>query len=412
MTRRGGRRANGEGTIYQRQDGRWEGAGYVLTTSGHHARKRVYGRTREEAHTKLTALIGASHQGVPVSATAQTVGAYLTYWLEEVARAKVRASTFRSYETYVRLYLVPGLGKKRLDRLTAKDVRIWLNRLPTTCQCCAQGQDRARPEDKRRCCAIGSCCARYPSTRTVQYLHALLRAALQHAVREDLLPRNVARQVQVAAGERHEIQPLTLVEAQDLLAAAAKERLHALYVVALGLGLRRGEALGLRWQDVDLDLGVLRVRQTVQRAGGRLVFSPPKTPRSRRTIPLAPPLVEALRAHRRRQDAERMDAGERWREHGLIFTTGLGTPIEPRNLNRSFGLLCDAAGVRRIRLHDLRHSCATFLLAQGVDLRTIMEILGHSAIAVTSNIYAHVTLDSQREALSRIDGIFGERPQE
>jgi integrase len=407
MSRGPTRRANGEGTIYQRKDGRWEGAAYVLTTAGRRVRKRVYGATREQAHAKITALIGDSQRGIAVAATAQNVGDYLGYWLQEVARPKVRASTFRSYETYVRIYLIPGLGTKRLDRLTARDIRTWLNSVRTTCQCCAQDHDRARPEAKRRCCAVGDCCAKFPSARTIAYLHALIRAALAHAVREDLLPRNVARQVQVPAGERPEIDPLTVEEAKKLLAAARADRLHAIYAVALGVGLRRGEALGLRWEDVDLDPGVLRVRQTVQRAGGKLVFVPPKTQRSRRAIPLLPQLVSALTEHRDRQDRERAAAGQRWQEHGLVFTTTIGTPIEPRNLNRSFTALCDSAGIRRIRLHDLRHTCATLLLAQGVDLRMIMEILGHSAIAVTGNLYTHVKLDTQRSALDKLTGLFG-----
>ena len=408
MSRRTSRRANGEGTIYQRKDGRWEGAAYVLTTTGRRARKRVYGRTREEVHAELTAMIGGSHRGLPVSATSQSVADYLTFWLEEVARAKVRPSTFRSYETFVRLYLIPGLGKKKLGRLSATDIRVWLNRTRSTCQCCAQGQDAARPPEQRKCCAIGQCCGRLISARTAQYLHGILRAALQHAVREDLLPRNVARQVQVSAGDRPEIEPLDVDDAKKLLTAAHDDRLFALYAVALGIGLRRGEALGVRWEDIDLDVGLLRVRQTVQRVAGGLAFVPPKTQRSRRTVPLAGPLVTALREHKVRQDVERRVAGSRWREHGLVFTTGLGTPIEPRNLNRSFAALCESAGVRRIRLHDLRHTCATLLLAQGVDLRTIMEILGHSAIAVTGNLYTHVRVETQRTALDRLDGLFSE----
>jgi len=394
--------------VYRRKDGRWEGAGFVLTTAGTTKRLRVYGRTREEAHSKLTEALARHRRGVPIVATTHTVGGYLTEWLETVARRRVRPSTYRSYETYVRLYLIPGLGKKRLDRLSARDIRLFLDQVRDVCPCCAQGQDAAR--DKPRCCARGKCCGKRVSARTVQYLHAILRAALQHAVREDALVRNVARQVQVSAGHRPEIEPWTVAESQKFLSVARQDRLYALYAVAVGVGLRRGEALGLRWIDLDLEAGVLRVRQTVQRAGSRPEFGEPKTPRSRRTIALPAQLVDALEEHRRQQAAERASAGERWTEYGLVFTTSVGTPVEPRNLSRAFVALCKRAGVRRVRLHDLRHTCATLLLAQGVPARVVMDLLGHSAIAVTMNTYSHVVLDMQRDGLAKIAAIYDPLP--
>jgi integrase len=290
-----------------------------------------------------------------------------------VARPKLRPATFRSYELSVRLYIVPGLGKKKVDKLQPRDIRTWLNQVRNTCQCCAQGKDAKRlkdhsdPAKRQRCCAIGKCCHDHPSPLSVQYLHAILRSAFEHGVREEGFVQNVVKKVRVSAGERKEIEPLSVDEAKRLLKTAREDRLYALYAVALGIGLRRGEALGLRWEDVDLDEGVLKVLRTLQRTKDGLEFLPPKTMRSRRTIALPKTLVTALKEHKSRQEAEEDAAAGRWTDSGLVFTTGIGTPIEPRNLNRHFNALCDKAGVRRVRLHDLRHTCATLLLA-GVSM--------------------------------------------
>lgn len=199
------------------------------------------------------------------------------------------------------------------------------------------------------------------------------------------------------------VQPLDIAEAQQLLKAARGDRLYALWAVAIGVGLRRGEALALRWRDLDLDAGVLRVEQAVQRVEGKLQFAPPKTARSRRTVPLPDVCTAALRAHRLAQQRERLALGPAWQDFELVFTTGLGTPIEPRNINRSFDAPCRRAGVRRLRLHDLRHTCASLLLAQGVPARVVMETLGHSQIAVTMNLYTHVLPTVQREAAERMN---------
>lgn len=190
-SRRSRSRANGDGTIYQRKDGRWEAAGYVLAPGNTRKRVRVYGASRKEARGKLTEKIAASNLGLPIAASDSTVSAYLTYWLNGIAVHQVRENTHARYAACVRLHLIPGLGAKKLARLTARDVRSFLDGLRTTCQCCAQERDSAR----RRCCAIGQCCGRTLSPLTVTYVHSVLKSALEHAVREDELPRNVARNV-------------------------------------------------------------------------------------------------------------------------------------------------------------------------------------------------------------------------
>ncbi len=393
---------NGEGNIYHRKDGRWEGKAYVLTSDGTYKRRSVYGDTWDEAHEKLTRLKADSQSGVPVSVMTSTVDEYMRYWLEDVSRPKVRRVTWVNYESLVRNYVIPGLGKKKVARLAARDIRAFLVKVARTCQCCAQGKDKIRSEKKRRCCAIGNCCEKYPSDRTVRFLLVLLRSALQHAVREDDLPRNVARNVELSTGTQREIEPLTVQEGRKLLAAARGDRIWAVYELAIRLGLRRGEVLGLSWQDVNLADGEISIRQSLQRSGGVLALTATKTRRSTRRLALPAECVTALRARRAQQNADRLAAGEKWAASDLVFTTRNGTPIEPRNLNRAFETLSKQAGIRQVRFHDLRHTCASLLHEQGADARTIMEVLGHSSIRVTMDIYTFVRLDTQRAAFDRV----------
>lgn len=393
---------NGEGSIYQRKDGRWEGTAYVLTSDGTYKRRSVYGKSWDDAHERLTRLKVDSQNGVPVSVMKQTVTEYMTYWLENVSRPKVRRGTWVNYESLTRNYILPNLGTKKVARLAARDIRAFLLKVARTCQCCTQGKDQARPESKRRCCAIHKCCEKYPSDRTVRFLLVLLRAALQHAVNEDDLPRNVARNVELSMGTQREIEPLSVQEGRKLLAAARGDRVWAAYELAVRLGLRRGEVLGLSWKDVDLVDGVINVRQSLQRVSGELSLSATKTRRSTRRLALPEECSTALRARRAQQRADRLAAGEKWTASGLVFTTRNGTPIEPRNLNRAFEALSNRAGIRQVRFHDLRHTCASLLHEQGADARTIMEILGHSSIRVTMDIYTFVRLDTQRAAFGRV----------
>jgi len=192
---------------------------------------------------------------------------------------------------------------------------------------------------------------------------------------------------------------LSVEDARRLIDAIRGDRLEALWICALTVGLRRGELLGLRWSDVDQEAGVLTVRQTVLRVDGRLVFSEPKTARSRRSVPVPEPALARLRAHRARQAAERLAAGERWRDHGLVFASTVGTPLEPRNVDRAWHAVRAKVGLDWLRLHDLRHACATFLLASGASPRTVMKTLGHSQIALTMNTYAHVLPEVERAAV-------------
>ncbi|UYQ64484.1 tyrosine-type recombinase/integrase [Streptomyces peucetius] len=404
---KGKARANGEGTIYQRKDGRWEAAGYVLAADGSRKRVRVYGTIRKEAADKLAGKIADSNRGLPVATADSTVGEYLAYWLGSVAVHQLRENTHTRYGTCIRLYLIPGLGRKKLARLTTRDVRTFLDRLRTTCQCCAQGLDTVR----KRCCTIDQCCRKVLSPLTVTYVHSVLKSALEHAVREDELPRNVARNVKTVAPRPRRFQPLTAAEARQLLHTAGGDRLHALYELALRTGLRKGELLGLHWEDLDLDAGTASIRRSLQRTRtSGLTALPTKTRASERRIALPTGCVQSLKSHRERQEKERAVPGTGWKERGLVFTTPTGGPLDPANLTRRFRGLLDRAGLRRIRFHDLRHSTATLLLEQGVDLVVIKELLGHAHIGVTAGVYAHVKLRLQRQAIDTLNDALDDHP--
>ncbi|MBT3167848.1 site-specific integrase [Streptomyces sp. Vc74B-19] len=406
------RRANGEGTITKRSDGRYHAAAYVYRPDGTRTRKFVYGRTREEVADKLTELQEKTRQGIPAASSTMAFGDYLTYWLAAIAPTRLKPATLNSYEGLTRLYIRPALGKKRLNRLSPADVRRFLAEFKGACLCCLRGADRERPEEKRGCCAVGKCCKRLPSARTVQYVHAVLRSALQQAMREELIARNVARIVETPTVTPKEVRPLDGAEARILLKTARAHRLYALWLLLVSTGLRRGEALALTWSDVDLTNRQLRVRRNVQRIRRELLFGTPKTTRSIRTVSVPLHLVRALTHHREQQDRERKVAGKKWQPapgqpDGLIFTTQTGRVIDPRSLNRMLTILCRDANVRRVRVHDLRHTCASLLLSRGVDARTIMETLGHSTITMTLDTYAHVMDTTLRAAADRMDDALG-----
>ncbi|MFF7153643.1 tyrosine-type recombinase/integrase [Streptomyces sp. NPDC008139] len=398
-------RANGDGTVYQRKDGRWEAAGYVLAPSNTRKRIRVYGATRKEALAQLTEKIAASNRGVPAVSVQGSLAAYLTYWLDNVAVHQLRETTHTRYTAVVDHYLVPGLGRKKLAKLTAKDVRTWLNGLRTVCQCCVRGIDARRKPDAQasrqpRCCALGKCCHKRLSPLTLAYVHSVLKSALEHAVREEEIPRNVARNVRMGTPRPRRFEPLTAPEARAFLAATHGHRLSALFELALRTGLRKGELLGLRWEDLDLAGGTASIRRTLQRTtSGGLTALPTKTKSSERRIALPTPCLRSLEQHRNRQAREREAAGTNWKASGYVFTRPDGNPIEGATLTRHFNTLLRRASLRRIRFHDLRHSTATLLLEQGVELVVIKELLGHAHIGVTATVYAHVRLRLQRDAI-------------
>jgi integrase len=280
--------------------------------------------------------------------------------------------------------------------------------LRAVCQCCARAIDtgrnpKAQAGRRPRCCALGWCCNRRLSPLTLAYIHPVLKSALEHAVREEEIPRNVARNVRMGTPRPRRFEPLTVDEARDLLTAVHGHRLQALFELAFRTGLRKGELLGLRWEDLGLTGGTASIRRTLQRTNSSgLTTLPTKTQSSERRIALPTECLRSLRYHRDRQAREREAAGAGWKDSGYVFTRPDGSPIEGATLTRHFNTLLRRAKLRRIRFHDLRHSTATLLLEQGVELVVIKELLGHAHIGVTATVYAHVRLRLQRQAIDAL----------
>jgi len=407
--RRARGRANGEGSIYPYKNG-YAAYVWVTTPDGEKKRKYVYGKDRDETHGKWLKLHAAAKAG-PVVTKSQTLGEYLAYWLKDVVTEPDYAPlTIATYRGHARLYLIPGLGKRKLDQLSIRNVRLWLNDLRKQCQCCAQGKDTHRPAEKQRCCAMGECCQSAVSERTAQDILKVLRAALTNAIREELVTKNVAALVKVTKPRKtRKVKPWSVDEARQFLGSARDigDTLYAAYVLILVLGLRKGEVLGLTWELVDLDKGELFVGEQLQRVGGKLFRRETKTESSEAPLPLPDICVAALKL-RKEQQARECDAHtQRWKDTGLVFTTRYGTPIEPRNFNRSFDYRITKAGVRRITVHGTRKTCGTLLAALDVHPRVAMQILRHSRIAVTMEIYTEATSEATRTALRKLGDFLG-----
>lgn len=356
------KRGQNEGSIYKRLDGRWTSVINLGYQGGKLGRKYFYGGTREEVSGKLTEALEKLRQGVPVSFDRQTVGEFLDRWINESVKPSVRPNTYYSYEQNIRLYLKPWLGGIQLSKLTPQHVQSFMN---------AQRKAERSP-------------------RLVNYQRTILRCALNDALKWGLVARNVAALVDPMRYIKPDIAPLSEDENNEFLKAIKGDRLETLFHVALSLGLREGEILGLRWEDLDFDKQLVRIRSSLQRIDKKLQLVEPKTKKSKRTLPIPATLLSSLKGHRTRQLEEKLLAGGNWQENGLVFTSCQGTPLYARNVVRSFHRLLAKAKLRRCRFHDLRHSCATFLLAKNVPARVVMDILGHTNISLTMNTYSHV----------------------
>ncbi len=365
-----GRRGNNEGSIRKRSDGRWEAR---ITIAG--KQRSVYGKTREIVARKMRDAMSEAERGLPVADQRTQLQTYLREWLENTVKLTVRPKTYESYEGHIRLYIEPAIGKVPLVKLTLSHVQQLMNGM----------------------------LERGLSPRTVIHTRATLRRALGQAHKWGLVSRNVAALVDPPKAPRSEVMPLTPEQARLFLDAIEGDRFEALYHVALALGMRQGEILGLTWSNVDLSAGTLRVKQALQKINGEWQLVEPKTKRSRRTLPLPATVASKLREHRARQNRARLNAGDRWQDWGLVFTTGIGTPLDGVNVNKHFQRTLAALGLPKQRFHDLRHACATFLLTQGLSPRVVMETLGHSQISVTMDTYSHVMPELQREAADRMD---------
>jgi integrase len=374
------KRANGEGSVtYDRVAKRYVGRITVgRDEQGRPLRRKFVGKTRAEVVKRMDAALRAIGQGMPTPNERITVGDWLSDWLARLP-GTVSAGTEDTYRRVVRLYLRPEVGAIKLARLTPGHVEDLLRGM----------RDRGL------------------SAETQRMARAVLRRALRKAEQEGLIGRNVAAIAEGPKLHREQQRALSVEEARRLLAVAESDRLSAAIVVMLGLGLRRGETLGTTWDDLELEgeRPTLLVRRQLQRLPGRaLELTDLKTAKSKRDVPLPAFAVEALRAHRRGQAAERMRLGEAWADRdGLVFTTPLGTPVDGRNFNRMLSKIATAAGLGHWHPHELRHSAVSIMLAEGVALEVVSEIVGHSSIRVTKDVYGHLLAGAKATAASAMD---------
>ncbi len=391
----------GEGSVYKTSDGRWRAA--VTLRNGD--RRYLSGRTKSEVSTKRREVLRALEAGQPVSpGRPGTLDASLQEWLAKSLPARVAAGrpspeTLESYRIQVRLHITPHLGELRLDQLTPPVLREWLTTLLSKPR---SQQRKAKPgEDAPEIVLL--------SPRTVTYTHAILRSALNDAIRDEVpgLRRNVAELVRPPAKAPSKARPLELESLPAILLAMEAHRWRALWLTYLALALRKGEALGLTWPDLDLEAGLATINRSLRRRDGKLVDGPVKTEASGATVPLPTPLVVVLTQHRAEQLKLRL-ASPVWSDPERVITTGHGTALEPRNINHEWAKVCAAAGIAPIRPHDLRHSMATFALRQGVDMKTIQSMLRHSRLATTADLYTHVLREVQRSGSDRIGDLLTE----
>jgi len=374
------RRAKGDGGVFRRSDGRWVGQVNLGWQDGRRVRKYLQGATEKEVRDRVKAVIRNVDDGAPPPTRSPRLSEFLTRWLASVKPA-LRSSTYVSYEGTVRLHIVPEIGHVPIDKLSVDHVSRMI----------------ARKEADSRL-----------SPRSARYVLLILRNALNKAVRWGLVARNVANLVDAPRVSYKDVRVLSPGETKTLLEAARGDAVEGLLVLAVSTGLRLGEALGLQWPDVDLDRRQLRVTKSLQRVVGRgQILTETKTRRSRRSIVLPVRTAEALRIQRVRQVDQRRVAGSQWNEGGFVFTASTGRPLDHRNVQRNFRRIVRKARLPRMRFHDLRHSCASLLLAEGVSPRVVMETLGHSRISVTMDTYTHVMPALMRDAAAAMDRSLG-----
>jgi integrase len=343
--------------------------------TGRRRQKRITARTKRELELQVANLIQAGQAGF-TDAAKLSVREYFDRWLDATAPT-LRDVTVRRYRDIVRLHIAGVIGGTPLAKLTPADVqRLYANRL------------------------------RVLSPATVRYIHAVLHHALDDAVTWGLLFRNVADVVQPPQKARNEMHTWNAEQVGRVLRAAADDPLETFWRLAIFTGMRRGELLALKWPDFDLDAGALFVQRSLGRGlTSRLEEGEPKSRSGRRRIALSPSVVESLKRHRVRQLEYRLAVGDAYRDHGYIFVNETGGFIHPNVLYRRFRGLTARAGVPVIRFHDLRHTSATLLLAEGVHGKIVQERLGHANIAMTLDLYSHVTADMQRDAADRLDAL-------
>jgi integrase len=369
------KRKNGSGSVYLRKDGRYGAAKFVDVPGEGRKRINAYGKSAREATTKLNRIIHDLEQGRPARTKDWTLRAFLVHWLENVVAIKNRPRTYESYESVVRRFLIPGLGRFRLHELTVHDVQALINK---------QHRDGVSP-------------------RMINMTRSVLRTALSRAEREEIVSRNVAKLVDVPSWQRKPIVPWAPDEATTFLQAAQDHPWYTAYAMLLIFGMRRGEVLGLRWCDIDFERQTIHVRQQLQRIHGKLEQVPVKTSAGVRDLPLVSHLHAKLAAAHQALPAHQHTTAETDAiDRQLVFLSAVGTPIDPKNFVRTFHQIREGAGLQRITVHHTRHTAATALKDFDMPVRDAQLILGHSHVTTTMQHYQHGTSSRQRDAMEKI----------
>lgn len=344
-------------------------------------------KTKKEADRLLAEWLVEIERGIAVDGAKMTVAEYLKYWLETYVKHNTRATTYRGYEVCVRVHLIPVLGSIPLQKLTAAHLQGYY-----------QKAIQQAPANGRK----GTL-----SPRTVRLTHSVIREALQHALEWNMVARNVADATKPPRAVRPKVEVWNAEEAQRFLAVAENDGYSPIWLVALTTGMRQGELCALRWEDIDFKRGVLHIRHTLMTVKGEQALREPKTRSGRRTITLSPVCLSALTDHHDRQRFQRMNADE-WHDQDAVFAASNGGWLDHGNLTRSYNALIPKAEVKRIPFHGLRHTHATLLLKEGINVKVVSERLGHANIGVTLDTYAHVLPSMQQQAADGIDAaLFG-----
>lgn len=382
MTRKSSKKGNGEGTITHRKDGRWEARiTHGRRPDGQPGRITVYGKTRKEVAEQLNALLTAQNRGVLVTPEKLTFGVYMQQWLDRKKAAGRRASTIAGYTNMVDKHLSPLIGEQRVQKLEPLNLEM------------LYGQLRAK--------GLGE--------RMVQLSHVLMFNMLKQAKRDGIIVRNVAELVERPQVTPYEAAVWTGDQVMTFLDGIRAHRWYVLFYLSVTTGMRRGELLGLQWQDIDVEEGRLTIRRNLTTAGRKVVMSEPKTKSGRRTLYLTPEALALLEEQRAAQEKLRLKLGDRWPGNGHVFTTQIGTTIKPVKASREFDVLGKQLGLPRIRLHDLRHTNASLASRQGMPIKVLSERLGHSTPGFTAKTYQHLYDDQHREAAMTLAELTGKR---
>lgn len=378
------RRGHGEGTAVYLEDKKlWrvQGSFGINPVTGKRWRPTFYGKTKKEALEKLRTAEEEFRQGTYAAANKITVGEWLEQWLETYAAVRVRQNTLEGYRIVVNGYLKPILGHIPLKELQPQQVQKMVN-------------DLLKSGRKRDGGPL--------SSRMVEYIFTILHSALEQAVKNQMVSRNVCNAVNKPKRNRKEFRPWTVEQTNQFLNHVKDSRLFPLYLTVWGTGLRRSELLGLKWSDIDFKKGTLTVNRVLVNTKGGQIFQEPKTPKSRRTIPLPKPVIEELKVWKKRQAEEALAFPGEYNPLNMVFTNEIGEPLKPDFITRSFRRDAETAGLPVIRFHDLRHGHATMLLELQEDLKVISDRLGHSTITVTADIYSHVREEIQKRASDKL----------